>query len=54
MAHLLLIPRQVYYLALAERLETEFWTGVRLCRLEENRRLFNTVRSRLPWVHLVS
>jgi predicted nucleic acid-binding protein len=43
-----------HYLALAERLETEFWTGDRLCRLEENRRLFNTVRSRLTWVHLVS
>jgi predicted nucleic acid-binding protein len=35
-----------HYLALAERLHVEFWTG--------DRRLFNTVRSRLPWVHLVS
>lgn len=35
-----------HYLALAERLGVEFWTG--------DRRLFNTVRSRLTWVHLVS
>lgn len=35
-----------HYLALAERLGIEFWTG--------DRRLFNAVRSRLPWVHLVS
>jgi predicted nucleic acid-binding protein len=35
-----------HYLALAERLEIEFWTG--------DRRLFNAVRSHLPWVHLVS
>jgi predicted nucleic acid-binding protein len=35
-----------HYLALAERLEIEFWTG--------DRRLFNAVRSRLSWVHLVS
>jgi len=35
-----------HYLALAERLGIEFWTG--------DRRLFNTVRSRLSWVHLVS
>lgn len=34
-----------HYLALAERLGIEFWTG--------DRRLFNTVRSRLSWVHLV-
>ena len=35
-----------HHLALAERLGVEFWTG--------DRRLFNTVRSRLPWVHLIS
>lgn len=35
-----------HYLALAERLEIEFWTG--------DRCLFNAVRSRLSWVHLVS
>lgn len=35
-----------HYLALAEQLGIEFWTG--------DRRLYNTVRSRLSWVHLVS
>jgi len=35
-----------HYLALAERLGIEFLTG--------DRRLFNAVRSRLPWVYLVS
>ncbi|MCU0571091.1 MAG: type II toxin-antitoxin system VapC family toxin [Oculatellaceae cyanobacterium Prado106] len=34
-----------HYLALTERLNAEFWT----C----DRRLFNTVQARLPWVHLV-
>jgi len=34
-----------HYLALSERLGVELWTG--------DRRLFNTVRSRLSWVHLV-
>lgn len=35
-----------HYLALSEHLNAEFWT----C----DRRLFNTVRSRLSWIHLVS
>jgi predicted nucleic acid-binding protein len=34
-----------HYLALSERLNAEFWT----C----DRRLFNAVQSRLPWVHLM-
>lgn len=34
-----------HYLALAERLEAEFWTA--------DRRLVNLVQAALPWVHLV-
>ncbi len=35
-----------HYLALAQRLEAEFWTS--------DRRLFNAVQSTLTWVHLVT
>lgn len=34
-----------HYLALADRLSAQFWTT--------DRRLANSVRSALPWVHLV-
>ncbi|MCY7391412.1 MAG: type II toxin-antitoxin system VapC family toxin [Leptolyngbyaceae cyanobacterium CAN_BIN12] len=35
-----------HYLALSEHLNAEFWT--------RDRRLYNTVRSRLHWVHLAN
>jgi len=35
-----------HYLALAERLEIEFWTA--------DQRLFNSVQSSLPWVNLIT
>ena len=34
-----------HYLALAQRFQADFYTG--------DKRLFNTVRSTLPWIHLV-
>ncbi|KYC39279.1 twitching motility protein PilT [Scytonema hofmannii PCC 7110] len=34
-----------HYLALAQRFQADFYTG--------DKRLFNTVRSALPWIHLV-
>ncbi|MBW4480182.1 MAG: type II toxin-antitoxin system VapC family toxin [Tolypothrix brevis GSE-NOS-MK-07-07A] len=35
-----------HYLALAQRLECEFWTA--------DKRLFNSVQASLPWIHLVT
>lgn len=35
-----------HYLALAQRLEADFWTA--------DRRLYNAVQPSLPWVHLVT
>ncbi|WP_460208317.1 type II toxin-antitoxin system VapC family toxin [Scytonema sp. NUACC21] len=34
-----------HYLALAQRFQADFYTG--------DKRLFNTVHSALPWIHLV-
>ena len=48
LAHELGLPAtyDAHYLALSKQLNSDFWT----C----DRRLFNAVRSRLSWVHLVS
>lgn len=48
LARELLLPAtyDAHYLALAERLEAEFWTA--------DRRLVNLVQATLPWVHLVA
>lgn len=35
-----------HYLALAQRLQCEFWTA--------DKRLFNSVQASLPWIHLVT
>lgn len=35
-----------HYLAVAQRLECEFWTA--------DRRLYNSVQASLPWIHLVT
>lgn len=47
LAHQLNLPAtyDAHYLALAQKFQADFYTG--------DKRLFNTVHSSLPWVHLI-